>query len=78
MCVLGDVFIDKINDVVFTLIGISVIVWIGAYAHVGLFRASAERQIQKIRLCYYQAVLKQDIAWFDAHSSGELANRISE
>ena len=78
MCILGDTFLAEINNIVYIFIGIAAAVWIAAYAQIGFFQASAERQVQKIRLRYYKAILKQDVAWFDENPSGELSNRIAE
>lgn len=78
MCIIEDEFLGEINNIVYIFIGIAGAVWIAAYAQIGFFQASAERQVQKIRLRYYKAILKQDIAWFDENPSGELSNRISE
>ncbi len=77
-CILGDEFTSEINIIVFIFVGIAGAVWIAAYLQVGLLQASAERQVQRIRLSYYKAVLRQNIAWFDANPSGEVASRVSE
>ncbi len=77
-CLLGDEFTAEINVIVFIFLGIAGAVWIAAYLQVGLLQASAERQVQKIRLLYYKSVLRQDIAWFDENPSGEVGSRVSE
>lgn len=77
-CILEDTFIAETNNIVYIFLGIAAAVWLAAYAQVGFFQAAAERQTHKIRLRYYKAILRQDIAWFDENPSGELANRISE
>lgn len=77
-CILGADFINEINIIVFIFLGIAGAVWIAAYLQVGLLQASAERQVQKIRLTYYKSVLRQNVAWFDENSSGEVASRVSE
>ena len=77
-CTLGDEFINQINIIVFIFLGIAAVVWIAAYLQVGLLQASAERQVQKIRLAYYRAVLRQNVAWYDENPSGEISSRLSE
>ena len=42
------------------------------------YQTACERQLYKIRLNYYRAILRQDIGWFDGNPSGELASRLSE
>ena len=44
----------------------------------GLFELSAERQAHKMRLALFQSALHQEIGWFDAHTGGELINRLTE
>uniref|UniRef100_A0A1X7TB27 ABC transmembrane type-1 domain-containing protein n=1 Tax=Amphimedon queenslandica TaxID=400682 RepID=A0A1X7TB27_AMPQE len=39
---------------------------------------ACERQVYKIRLAYYRAVLHQDIGWFDLNASGELTSRLND
>lgn len=39
---------------------------------------TAERQVHKMRLAYFKAILRQDMAWFDTNDSGELNTRLSE
>ena len=77
-CVGNDEFIATINNQVFAFIGIAVGVFIFANLQISFFQLACERQVQKIRHLYYQAILRQEIGWFDAHSSGELATRLTE
>ncbi|XP_038049400.1 ATP-dependent translocase ABCB1-like isoform X2 [Patiria miniata] len=54
------------------------IIMVVAYLQNMLWNLSAERQIHKIRLRFYQAIVRQEIAWFDTHKAGELTTRVSE
>jgi len=38
---------------------------------------SSERQVKKFRHAYLQAILRQDVGWFDKTGTGELTTRIS-
>lgn len=38
---------------------------------------AATRQVKRLREAYLSAMLKQDIAWFDATGTGALTERIS-
>ena len=71
-------FIDEINIQVYAFIAIAVAAFIFAWIHVWLFQTAAERQTHRIRLTYYQTILKQEIGWFDVNSTGELATRLSK
>lgn len=77
-CLLGDDFIREINITTFIFVGIGVAVLIGAFLQITTFQLSAERQVYKIRIKYYRAIMRQNIAWFDENPSGALINRLSE
>ena len=77
-CLLDDQFINEINRLTFIFVGFGVGVFIAGYLQVSLFQMAAERQVHKIRLLFYRAILHQDIGWFDANPSGELSSRLSE
>eukprot|EP00924_Labyrinthula_sp_SR-Ha-C_P015096 maker-scaffold_9-snap-gene-8.55-mRNA-1 protein AED:0.00 eAED:0.01 QI:0/1/0.5/1/1/1/2/88/1332 len=55
---------------------------VGAFCMAGIqvafFTISAERQVIKIREAYFEALLRQEIAWFDSRRSGELAAKVAE
>ena len=78
MCLLDADFIREINSLTYAFLGIGAVVFVVAYIQISFFQTAAERQIYRIRLRYYQAVLRQDIAWFDANPTGEVATRLSE
>ena len=37
-----------------------------------------ERQSHRLRKAFFRAILRQEIAWFDKHQSGELTSRLAE
>ena len=77
-CLDEDGFIAGINVFVYVFIGIAVGVFTFAYLEISLFQTACERQVKKIRLAFYKAILRQEVGWFDANPSGELASRIAE
>lgn len=77
-CLDNDQFIQEVNVFVYAFLGIAVGVFTLAYFEISLFQTAAERQVKKIRLEFYQAIMRQEIGWFDANPSGELVSRISE
>ena len=77
-CLLNDGFLRQINTQILIFVGIGVGVFIVAYFQISLFETAANRQVHKIRLRFYQAILRQEIGWFDANPSGELSSRLSE
>lgn len=77
-CVDNDMLISAIDVTVYKTIGIAVGMFVASYIQVITFQTACERQLYKIRLYYYRAILRQDIGWFDGNPSGELASRLSE
>lgn len=77
-CIENGAFIDQINIQVYYFLGIAVGVFLFANIQISFFQLACERQVQKIRLLYYRAILRQEVGWFDAHPSGELATRLTE
>lgn len=73
----GD-FISTINIQVYIFVGIAVGVFLFATGEISFFQLACERQVHKIRVLYYRAILRQEIGWFDANPSGELSSRLSE
>jgi len=59
-----------------TAIGAAVLV-VG-YIRVAVWLQTAYRQTFRIRTTLLQAVLCQEIGWFDTHDAGELGSRLSE
>ena len=78
MCISGDAFINEVNNITFSFIGVGLAALIVAYVQIAFIQTAAERQVYKIRLKYYRAVLRQNIAWFDVNPTGEVSTRLSE
>lgn len=49
-----------------------------AYGQMAFWSLTATRQVKKMRLAFFQSVLKQDIGWFDTTDPGELNSRLTE
>lgn len=77
-CLDEDDFIDEINDQILIFVGIGVGVFIFGTLQIYLYQVACERQVKKIRQEFYRAILRQEIGWFDATPSGELATRLTE
>ena len=77
-CLDNEGFIREANILVYIFIGIAVGIFILAYSEIYFFQTACERQVKKIRLAFYRAIMRQEVGWFDANPSGELASRISE
>lgn len=77
-CLSNPDFIGRVNILVYIFLGIAVGVFTMAYFEISFFQTACERQVKKIRLAFYKAIMRQEVGWFDANPSGELASRISE
>lgn len=69
---------DGILWMIYLFLLIAAGVFIFSYVQISFMLVACERQVQKMRLLYYQSVLKQDIAWFDLNPSGEVSSRLNE
>lgn len=52
-------------------------IFVVSYIEVAALTISAERQVRRIREAYVAAILRQDVAWHDGSSPGEVATRVS-
>ena len=74
----NDDFLQIINTQVYIFLGIAAGVFIAATLQITLYQLAAERQVYKIRLLFYQAILRQNIGWFDSNPSVDVASRLTE
>ena len=77
-CVIESEFIAEVNSIAIAFVGIGLVAFFVAYIQISFIQTAAERQVYKIRLKYYRAVLRQNIAWFDDNPTGEITTRLSE
>ncbi|XP_063964755.1 ATP-dependent translocase ABCB1-like [Lytechinus pictus] len=78
---IGSSFQSSVDSIVtfsiyYTYLGCGVLAL--AYFQVALWNLAAERQIHKVRLRFFNAILRQEIAWFDVHKGGELNTRLAD
>jgi ABC-type multidrug transport system fused ATPase/permease subunit len=72
-----DEFLNKTYFISGSLFGLTGLLLICNYLVMSCFPIAAINQIHKIRIKYFQSVLKQEIAWFDSRPSGDFASKIS-
>ena len=77
-CLIDSEFFSVIDRIALSFVGIGLAAFVVAYLQISFIQMAAERQVYKIRLKYYRAVLRQDIAWFDENPTGEISTRLSE
>ena len=78
MCLDNEQFIIQVERHILAFVLIAVGVFVVGFFQVTAFQLACERQVHTMRLCFYRAILKQDIGWFNANPSGELTSRLSE
>ncbi|XP_028416784.1 multidrug resistance protein 1-like isoform X1 [Dendronephthya gigantea] len=69
---------DSMTTIGLWYVGFSIANFLFAWMGLGLFGLAAERQAHKMRLALFRSAVHQEIGWFDAHTSGELINRLTE
>ena len=73
--------VDGFNNAVvkaclwFTIIGVAV--WTLSYFQVSFWMQAGENQTKRIRELYFEAVMRQDVGFFDLHETGELTTRLT-
>ncbi|CAG8451736.1 11792_t:CDS:10 [Diversispora eburnea] len=70
---LEDAVVDKV--ILFLILG--GVVFVAAYFQMVLWMISGENQAKRLRQIYYHSILRQDIAYFDSNSTGDVTSRIS-
>ena len=70
--------VDGVLWMVYLFLLLALITFTLGSFQVSFIQWACERQVHKIRLAYYRAVLRQDVGWFDLNPSGELSSRLNE
>jgi len=69
---------SKVPDICLQIMGLAIAAGTAAYFQNALMNVAAVRQVKALRSKYIQALFRQDIAWYDAHSAGEECARLTE
>ncbi|KAA8497019.1 Multidrug resistance protein 1B [Porphyridium purpureum] len=72
-----DLFLDQMRTSAIWFVVIGCVAFVFAGFQVGLFMFSSARQGNRIRKKYVRGVFSQEMAYFDAHESGELTSRVA-
>ena len=60
------------------MIGMAFLMWFLSYIFVSCLNLAAANQVFRIRGKFIEAVLKQDVAWYDTNTSSDFASRMTE
>lgn len=77
-CYTNETFIDFIDRLILGLLAVIILAAALGAVQMLLFHLTSERQMRKMRLCYFQSILRQERQWHDMHTQGELGIHLSE
>ena len=52
--------------------------WVAGYIQSSFWNIAAERQVKKMRIAFFQNLLRQDVGWYDLQESGSTTAKFSE
>ncbi|XP_062983380.1 ATP-dependent translocase ABCB1 [Elgaria multicarinata webbii] len=67
---------DQMTRYAYYYSGLGAAVLIASYVHIACWTLAAGRQIKRIRQCFFHAIMRQEIGWFDINDVGELNTRL--
>lgn len=70
-------FNGDITRIVLYFVAVSCGTFCASFIHVSSWMANGERQCRKIRMAYFEAMMKQDASWFDQNETGALSSRLA-
>ncbi|CAG8553074.1 9962_t:CDS:10, partial [Ambispora gerdemannii] len=68
---------DEIKENILFFLALGVAAFVSSYVQMTCWMIAGENQAKRVREFYYAALLRQDISWFDAMSTGEVTTRIT-
>ena len=77
-CVDAALLQHNINILILPFMAVLVLALILGSLQVLFFQLASDRQVRRIKLLYYQSILRQDMEWFDSHPPGEICSYLSE
>ena len=77
-CLDNPTFLAIVNRYIAVFVGLAVASWLLGGAHVALFSVSGLRQVARLRDRLFASVVRQELAWFDGTSPGDLMSRLTQ
>ncbi|RKP26905.1 multidrug resistance protein [Syncephalis pseudoplumigaleata] len=72
-----DIFDHDVKKFVVYFVILGVITFVVAYLQQAMWMLSGENQTSTLRRRYFSCIIRQEVAWFDATSTGDLTSRIT-
>ena len=74
----GDALQAEIGIYSYYYLAMATALLIASFLSIALWNLAAYRQTLRMRLVFFNSILRQDIAWFDVNPSSQLNTRLSE
>ena len=74
----GSLLLSKTGVYSWCYVGLASGVLIASFLSTLFWNLSAYRQTRRLRQAFFQAIMKQEIGWFDVNPSSQLSSRLSE
>ena len=71
-------FMDAVSDLAIAFISVGGISFLVSLGEMTAMNISASRQIRRVRTKYFEALMRQDVGWYDMNTAGDLASRLAE
>ena len=71
-------FDASVNTLCIAFVVIGAVGFVLSFGQVSLMNITASRQVRTVRKEYLRSLLRQDMAWHDSASAGDLAARLAE
>ncbi|XP_066928852.1 ATP-dependent translocase ABCB1-like isoform X2 [Clytia hemisphaerica] len=69
---------DDMKDFAIIYVIIGACMFVCSFFQAGFWSMTSIRQIHKIRLSFFDSILRQDIGWYDVEESGSLTTRLTD
>lgn len=73
----GQAYMSTINDKVLQLVYIAIAAFALIFTYVVAWGLLSQRVAHRLRISYFQSLLRQDMAFFDQHQAGEVSVRLN-
>lgn len=70
-------FEEEILKICLRFLYIGIASFVASFCEVGFFMVTAQRQVKRLRVAYFLAVMRQDVSWFDTNDPSTLTTKIS-
>ena len=77
-CITNHTLLDKLDIITVLCVAIAIVTLASSWIHASIFHYLGNNQMTRIRKKLFQALISQDIKWFDVNESKEITSRMIE